>query len=242
MLDEVDGRALARTGSQVDGKLGRQLMPVDENVEQGAGDEGDHLLGDVRRNEVALDQSGLNDFVTPKALDRVVEGLVGPFSAAVRRQGPHGFDGAMLGDDFGQRDRHGLAAGDGGLLCSGDGQHELDEVFFGEHRRVLKHRNGDRLDIIRELEGDLTRQDGRRSERDGERAADEIGCIFRQDGDDLFGESLFPVRQNVKRDAAAEPVGNRSALLGCLAAHQAQDVVFGQLWPDALDRHGRGLS
>jgi len=42
--------------------------------------------------------------------------------------------------------------------------------------------------------------------------------------------------------AAAEAMSDRGALLRRLAAHQAQDVVFGQLWADALDRHGRTQS
>ncbi len=242
LLDEVDRRALTGAGGEVDGELGRELMAVHENVEQLTGNQRDHLLGNVRRDEVALDQTGLDDLVAAEAAERVVKGLVGPFCALVCGQGPDGFHRAVLGDDFGDRDRQRVAVGDGGLLGGGDGQHEFDEVLVRKHGRVLQDGDRDRFDIACEFQGHFARQDRRGAQRHRERAAHEVGRVFGEDGDDLLGVRLLGIGQHIQRDAAAQPVGDRGALLRGFAPHQAKDVVLSQLGPDALDRHGRAQS
>src|SRR3990167_10651492 len=53
LFDEVDGGALTRTCREVDGELGRKLVAVDEDVEELAGNQRDHFLGNMGRDEIA---------------------------------------------------------------------------------------------------------------------------------------------------------------------------------------------
>ena len=66
----------------------------------------------------------------------------------------------MLRNDFRQRDGQGIAIGDCRLLCGRHGKNQFNQVLIREDGRILKHRNGDGLDIARQLQRDIARQDG----------------------------------------------------------------------------------
>jgi len=73
---------------------------------------------------------------------------------------------------------------------------------------VLKDRNGDRLNVLRQFQGDFAWQDRGVAESDRQGAAHQIGGVIRQDAHDFLRIFALGIAQHIQRDAAAQTMGH----------------------------------
>ncbi len=228
LVDDVDGGSLARADRDLQRRLRRQGVVVDQMVAHLVGDHVHQPLGHAGRQGLAIGDRGQELLGIGEARDRLLQAVLGEDRVVVGAGGAHG----RLGPMFHQGGGHGLgqghARGDGDLADRAGEADDLDQVLIGEHRREAQHGGGHRLHVLGQLHGHVVRHQGRGLQGHRQGPAHQLGGVGGHHPQDLVGDRPILVGQHHLVDAAAELVGGGGAFVDGGAPHQAGDVAIGQ--------------
>ncbi len=228
LIDQVDGRPLARADSDLHRRLGRQGMVVDQVVADLIGHHVDQPFGHRRRERLAIGHGSQQLLRVGEAGDGLLQAVLGEAGVVVGAGGPHRRLRPMLDQGGGHRLGQADAGGDGDLANWPGVADDLDEVLVGERGRGAEDRGGHRFDVTGQLQGHVAGHHGRSLQRHRQGPAHQLCGVGGHDPQDLVGNLAFLFGEDGLVDAATELVGRGGPLVDGGSAHQALDVALRQ--------------